>query len=125
MFILPSGNRPPQTIKENLLPYFSDDLLRKSLRVAQYNIGGEKDECFVQLDASSLDQTSERVRAAINEIKGTENRPCIFFVGMDTVRISAGQELLDPLGIGMTEFVRRNGDPAIYTIKFGSTLLRI
>jgi len=124
MFILPSGNRPPQTIKENLLPYFSNDHLRKSLRVVQYNIGDEKDECFVQLDASSIDETSQRVRAAIKEIKGTENRPCIFFLGMDTVRISAGQEMLDPLGIGMTEFVRQNGDLAIYSIKFGSTLLR-
>jgi len=123
MFILPSGNRPPQTIKENLLPYFSEEVLRKSLRVAQYNIGA-KDPCFVKLDVSSIDETGERVRNAIREIKTEENRPCIFFVGMDTVRSSVGQEMVDPLGVGLTEMVRRAGDLAIYTVKTGSSLAR-
>jgi KaiC/GvpD/RAD55 family RecA-like ATPase len=124
MFILPAGNRPAQAIKENLLPYFPEETLRKSLRIAQYNIGGASDECFVKLDPISIKETSERVKAAIHEIKGEENRPCIFFVGMDTVRTSVGQEMLDPLGINMTEFVRRNGDLAIYSVKFGSSLIR-
>ena len=124
MFILPSGNRPAQTIKENLLPFFSDEILRKSLRVAQYNIGDDSDDCFVQLDAASIGETSQRVKNAIREIKGVENRPCIFFIGMDTVRSSVGQEIIDPLGVGLTEFVRRNGDLALYTLKFGSNLIR-
>jgi hypothetical protein len=124
MFILPTGNRPAQAIKENLLPYFSEEVLRKSLRVAQYNIGGAKDECFVRLDPASIDETADRVKNAIKEIKGTESRPCIFFIGMDTVKTSVGQEMLDPLGISMPEFVRRNGDLALYTLKFGSSLIR-
>lgn len=124
MFILPSGNRSPQTIKENLIPYFSSDVLAKSLRVAQYNLGGERDQCFVRLDATSIVETGERVKNAIKEIKGPENRPCIFFIGMDTVRSSVGAEMLDPLGIGLTEFVRRNNDLAIYTLKRGSSLIR-
>ena len=124
MFILPSGNRPPQVIKENLLPYFPEELLQKSLRIAQYNLGGAKDGCFVRLDLASPDETADKVRSAIKEIKGEQNRPCIFFIGMDTVRSSMGQETLDPLGIGLADFVSRNGDLAIYTVKFGSDLIR-
>ncbi|HYB04566.1 MAG TPA: gas vesicle protein GvpD basic region 2 domain-containing protein, partial [Nitrososphaerales archaeon] len=124
MFILPSGNRPPQVIKENLLPYFSEELLQKSLRIAQYNLGGAKDGCFVRLDLTSPDETADKVRSAIKEIKGEQNRPCIFFIGMDTVRNSTGQETLDPLGVGLADFVSRNGDLAIYTVKFGSDLIR-
>jgi len=123
MFILPSSNRPAQTIKNNLLPYFSDETLQKNLRVAQYNIG-TKDPCFVKLEVSSIDETGKRVRNAINEIKGAENRPCIFFIGMDTVKNSIGRESFDPLGVGLTEIVRHAGDLAIYTIKTGSSLTR-
>jgi len=124
MFILPSGNRAAQAIKENLSPYFSEDILRKRLRIAQYNIGGETDDCFVKLDQAAADLTGEKVRSAIKAIKRPENRPCIFFIGMDTVRTTTGQEILDPLGIGLTEFVRRNGDLGIFMVKMGSHLIR-
>jgi KaiC/GvpD/RAD55 family RecA-like ATPase len=124
MFILPSGNRPAPMVKDNLRPFFSDETLRKSLRIAQYNIGEDKDECFVALNLSSPDQTAQKVRAAIKEIKGPQNRPCIFFVGMDTVRSYTGQELIDPLCIGLADFVRRNGDLAIFLAKLGSSLMR-
>lgn len=124
MFIIPSGSRPPQVIKENLLPFFSEEVLEKSLRIAQYNLAGARDPCFVRLDSSSVDETGEKVKTAIREIKGEESRPCIFFMGMDTVRSSVGQEILDPLGIGLTEFIVRYGDLAIYSLRLGSTLVR-
>jgi KaiC/GvpD/RAD55 family RecA-like ATPase len=124
IFILPADNRPLQEMKENLLPYFSEQVLEKSLRVAQYNLGGTKDPCFVKLDASSLDETAERVKSAIREIKGEENRPCIFFMRMDSLRTSIGQEMMDPLGISLTETVGRNGDLAFYILKSGSGLLQ-
>jgi len=124
MFILPSGNKPPQLIKENLLPYFPDEVLQKSLRIAQYNLGGGRDGCFVRLDSASMDETADKVRSAIKEIKGEQNRPCIFFIGMDTVRSSVGEEMLDPLGVDLAEMVSRNGDLAIYTVKYGSNLIR-
>lgn len=124
MFILPSGNRPAQLVKENLRPHFSDDVLRKSLRIAQYNVNDEKDECFVPINISSDDETAQKVRKAIREIKGPENRPCIFFIGMDTVRSYRGQEIYDPLAVSLTDLVRRNGDLAIYMVRLGSTLIR-
>ncbi len=124
MFILPSGNRPPQAIKDNLLPYFPEEVLQKSLRVAQYNLGDARDECFVRLDTASPNESAEKVRNAIKAIKGDQHRPCIFFIGMDTVRSSLGTEVIDPLGIGLTDFVSRSGDLAIYTVKYGSNLLR-
>jgi KaiC/GvpD/RAD55 family RecA-like ATPase len=124
MFIIPVGNRPPQTIKQNLLPYFSEETLQKSLRVAQYDLAGSKDPCFLQLDKDSMEKTRENVENAIQAIKGPEKRPCIFFIGMDTVQSANGREMLDPLGVGLTELVRRNGDLAINTVKGGSGLIR-
>jgi len=124
MFIIPSGNRPPQTIKDNLLPYFSEETLQKSLRVAQYDLSGSKNPCFVQLEKDSIEKTRENVKKALEAIKGPENRPCIFFIGMDTVQNANGREILDPLGIALTELVRRNGDLAINTVKYGSGLIR-
>jgi hypothetical protein len=122
VFILPSGNRPPQTIKENLLPYFSEDFLRKSMRIAQYDLGGSNDPCYIQLEKYSPEKHCQEVMKQIETIKGENNRPCIFFMGMDTVLSANGRELIDPLGFGLTERVRRTGDLAIITIKYGSSL---
>lgn len=122
MFILPSGNRPPQAIKENLLPYFSEDFLKGSLRVAQYDLGGHADPCFVQLEKGAPEKHAATVKKQIETIKGDSNRPCIFFIGMDTVQSANARELIDPLGFALTEMVRRNQDLAFITLKQGSSL---
>jgi KaiC/GvpD/RAD55 family RecA-like ATPase len=122
MFILPSGNRPPQTIKENLLPYFSEDFLKTSLRIAQYDLGGFTDPCFVQLEKGSPDKHAAAVMKQIEIIKGESKRPCIFFIGMDSVQSANAREMIDPLGFGLTETVRRTQDLAIVTLKQGSAL---
>ena len=58
----------------------------------------------------------------IEIIKGESKRPCIFFIGMDTVQSANAREIVDPLGFGLTEMVRRNDDLAIVTIKDGSKM---
>jgi hypothetical protein len=121
MFILPSGNRPAQTIKENLPPFFSNDFLRGSLRIAQYDLCGGKDPCFVQLEKDP-EKHAKNVLMQIEMIKGENRRPCIFFLGMDTVHNASGKEMIDPLGIGLTEMIRRNEDLAIVSMKHGSSL---
>ncbi len=58
----------------------------------------------------------------IDTIKGESKKPCIFFIGMDTVQSANAREIIDPLGFGLTEMVRRNSDLAIISLKTGSTL---
>jgi KaiC/GvpD/RAD55 family RecA-like ATPase len=120
VFILPSGSRPAYVIKNNLLPYFPEEVLRKSLRIAQYDLGGSTDPCFVHLEKNSLEKTVESVISAMEEMKGTDNRPCFYFIGMDTVEAVNGREVADPMGIKLRENMRRSGDLTLLAMRTGS-----
>jgi KaiC/GvpD/RAD55 family RecA-like ATPase len=112
VFILPSGNRPPWIIKENLALFFPEEVLRRSLRIAQYKgfEVAEKDPCYVFLEKESNERTAERVVSETSEIKCGNKRPCFYFIGMDTVESTFGREILDPMGLKLAHHIRRDGD---------------
>lgn len=84
------------------------DAIKKSLRVGTYNA---KNKLYdVALNPESLDDTFDRIWAAIDELKGPKKRPCHLWISISKIEYMHGTAGLMKRIVELIENIRAAGD---------------
>ena len=120
--IIPTDNRSPMFVKDELARYFPKNVLASSLRIICNDMPGD-DPCFLKMDPDSVENAQELLSLQIQSLKGPKNRPIFYFIGIDSVESMFGEAGMDLLGLSFGRSMKFTGDLTISAIKTGSTML--
>jgi KaiC/GvpD/RAD55 family RecA-like ATPase len=118
---LPSVGINPARAKGMGLRRFTPEVINSSLRILHFN-SEVSDPCFVRLDGTSIEKTLEIVRSVAFSLKGSEQRSCFIYLGMEMMEYLFGSEKLGGVGIEINQELKKTGDAAIFGLKSGSAL---
>lgn len=111
---VPSANVTPNDIVSNVEPHIPRKILRSNLRVGSAE--ARRGANLYKIDEKDLSKTYHATSKAIQELKGRKKRPCLHYVGSETLEYMYGPD--DPIkyGLMITQRLRRSGDCMIRSL---------
>ena len=100
---------------------FPPEVMNSSVRFCHFD-NEESDPCFVRLDSTSFEKSTETIRQVILSVKGPEKRPCFTFFGMEMMEYVFGPEKLGGIGVAINQESKKSGDITICGLKSGSAM---
>lgn len=74
----------------------------------------------MKIDVENDDQRKKAIDSEIAKIKGSENRSCAYFIGIDTLESYLSPEILKPMTSGFGQSMKLSGDTLLIVAKQSS-----
>lgn len=121
--ILPLGNVAPRMVKDEFSSLFDEKILNRSIRIVHRD-SSDEDQCFIKLPNGSTRTITKSLTNKIRILKGAENRPCFYFVGMDMMEsLMNNGRSNSALGSLMAMGMKYTGDLTLVAIREGSSMM--
>jgi KaiC/GvpD/RAD55 family RecA-like ATPase len=116
---IPSGEVPPERIRQDAYPYLDKQAVESGLGVAHFETT-PADPWFIKLYGKSFENDQQIFWQKANELKAGLDKPCFIYMGIDTIEYT--YEDLDIMGPLMTAIqnVREYRDVMMFGVKPGS-----
>ena len=118
---IPSGEDPPERIRQVAYPYLDKTAVESSLAVAHFETA-PADPWLIKLFGKSFENDQEIFWQKTNELKAGLDKPCFIYIGVDTIEYKYGNtEFMSPLMTAIQK-VREYRDLMVFGAKPGSQL---
>jgi len=116
---IPSGEVPPERIRQDAYPYLDKEALESSLGVAHFE-ATPADPWFIKLYGKSFENDQQIFWQKANELKAGLDKPCFIYMGIDTIEYTYEDlDIMNPLMTAIQN-VREYRDVMMLGVKPGS-----
>jgi KaiC/GvpD/RAD55 family RecA-like ATPase len=118
---IPSGEIPPERIKQDASPYLDRQTIESSLGVAHFETT-PADPWFIKLYGKSFENDQQIFWQKVNELKAGLDKPCFIYMGIDTIEYTyQNLDIMSPLMTAIQN-VREYRDVIMFGVKPGSQI---
>ena len=116
---IPSGEVPPERIRQDVYPYLDKQAVESSLLVAHFE-STPADPWFIKLYGKSFENDQQIFWQKVNELKAGLDKPCFIYMGTDTIEYTYHDlDIMSQL-MAAIQNVREYRDLIMFGVKYGS-----
>jgi KaiC/GvpD/RAD55 family RecA-like ATPase len=93
VLMIPPAGEHPESLREDIKNYLSEDELKEKLYFLDYFSGTSNREYIIPMGAQKKEGVPHRGHEIVSNLRGKENRPYLDFVGLDTMEYLNGENL--------------------------------
>jgi len=91
--MVPPAGEHPESIRQDLMAYIGQDILNEKLYFLDYFSTSSSKSYIVPMGSTRKEGLQQRGMEIIQKLRGTEGRPYLDFVGLDTMEYLIGESL--------------------------------
>jgi KaiC/GvpD/RAD55 family RecA-like ATPase len=115
---IPSSDTLPEAVVDGINPYLPPSVVESFFRIGSCDLRNHPN--LFPLDPNSLTKTREIFWEQAEQMKGNDRRPCLWFVGLDTLEFLYGTDGLARFALMLSQRSKNYGDALVFTAKRGT-----